>query len=816
MKPVTEPLLAVVARSLLAFAATYVTLLSWRGLSEQSSGFLLPLFWAGLALLLGGALLRAVGVPALVVALAQVALTAAGTTHWLAPGTGVAGWVPTSRSFDALQERLQGSVDTANSWAAPIPAVDAPSFAPLMLVAGLGVFLLVEVFLGVVRRAPLVGLPLLAAFTAPVSVLQGVSWVVFCLAALAFLLMLAVDQALRLSRWGSALPSSAPVPTASGAGAGTATPAGGPQTPGAVTDDQPHRVQVSTLWPAASRLAVAGVGIAVLAPAVLPATSGLFDPGAGTGPGEGGLSLQNPLVDMRRDLTRGEDVPMVRVRTDDPAPAYLRTTVLDDFDGEAWRPSERELPREQRVLGEMPPPPGLDEATPVRTHPSSIEVLPAFETSWLPTPYPAESVTVQGDWRYDLSTLDILSSDEDVDAAGLTYQSVGLVVEPEPGQLVEAPPVPQPVYVPMTDLPVDLPSFVAQLARQVTEDGRSQFERSVMLQDWFREDGGFTYSLDRESGSGVDELRDFLGTGEGSRTGYCEQFASAMAIMARAIGVPARVAVGFLRPEAEGDGSWVYSSHDLHSWPELYFEGAGWVRFEPTPPVHTDSAPGYTEASIPAPAGSDVQGSVQDDDLRPLPEPGTTDRDAPTPAAEVVEEGPSAWLLLLPGAVLVGLLGAAPRAARGWVRRRRLAEDRTADERLEGAWAELRATALDLGLGWDDGATLRQRARGLAQVLPGERDAVQALERVVLVVERSRFSRHSADSPAADTVVTGVAVVSSALERSVGDRARRRATWLPASLWRAHRRQVTPTGPGAGPRSTAAAGQQDETELVAV
>ncbi len=813
MKPVTEPLSAVVARSLLAFTATYVTLLSWRGLSEQSSGFLAPLFWIGLALLLGGALLRALGVPALVVALAQVSLTAAGTTHWLAPGTGIAGWVPTSRSVEAVGQRLRGSVETANSWAAPIPISDAASFTPLMLVAGIAVFLLVELFLGVVRRAPLVGLPLLAAFTAPVSVLRGVSWVVFCVAALAFLLMLAVDQALRLSRWGSALPYSA----SRTAGAGGAVPAGAGHAARGVTDERPHRVQVSTLWPAASRLAVAGVGLAVIAPAVLPATSGLFQPGAGSGPGEGGLSLQNPLVDMRRDLTRGEDVPMVRVQTDDPAPAYLRTTVLDDFDGQAWRPSERELPRAQRVLGELPPPPGLDEATPVRTHRTSIEVFPTFDTSWLPTPYPAESVTVEGDWRYDLSTLDILSSDEDVDAAGLTYESVGLVVEPEPGQLVEAPPVPQPVYVPMTDLPIELPGFVAQLARQVTEDGRSQFERAVLLQDWFRQDGGFTYSLDRESGSGVDELRDFLGTGEGSRTGYCEQFASAMAIMARAIGVPARVAVGFLRPEAEGDGSWVYSSHDLHSWPELYFEGAGWVRFEPTPPVHTDAAPGYTQASIPAPSDSDVRGGVEDDPLRPLPEPGTTDRDTPASATEVVEEGPSAGLLLLPGALLLGLLAAAPRAARGWVRRRRLAEGQTAEERLEGAWAELRATALDLGLGWDDGATLRQRAAGLARVLTDEVDAVRTLERVVLVVERSRFSRYGVDVAGADTVVAGVAQVCAALERTVSDRARRRAAWLPASLWRARRRQVAqPGGTGSGVGSTAGAGRRDETELVSV
>ena len=796
MKPVPEPLLAVVARSLLAFVATYVTLLSWRGLSEQSSGFLLPLFWTGLALVLGGAVVRSLGVPALAVAAGQVALAAAGLTHWLAPGTGVVGWLPTARTTDVLEQRLQLSVETANSWAAPIPAMDAPSFAPLMVVAGVGVFLAVDLVLGVLRRAPLVGLPLLAAFTAPVSVLHGVSWVVFGLASLSFLLMLAVDQALRLSRWGSALPQ--------------------PGSSGAVRDDQPHRVKVGTLWPAASRLAVAGVGLAVVAPALLPTTSGIFDPGSGTGPGDGGLSLQNPLVDMQRNLDRGADVPMVRVQTDDPAPAYLRTTVLDDFDGRAWRPSERELPREQRVVGELPTPPGLSDTTEVRRYGSSISVFDTFDTTWLPTPYPAESVSVAGDWRYDVSTFDILSSDEDVSAAGLDYDAVGLVVTPDARQLVESPPVPQPVYVPMTDLPTDVPSFVADLARQVTEDGQSQFERAVILQEWFREDGDFRYSLERSPGSGNDTIRQFLGSGEDGRVGYCEQFASAMAIMSRSIGIPARVAVGFLRPEPESDGSWVYSTHDLHSWPELYFEGAGWIRFEPTPPVQTDAAPAYTQVAIPAPADTGATGRVQDDVVKPLPSPDGADRGAADPATDAVEEGPSPWLWLLPAGVLLAAVAVAPRLLRGWARRRRLAGEGSPEDRIEGAWSELRATAVDLGLGWDDGATLRQRARALAAPLAGDVEALRALETVVLGVERSRFSRQGIGDQAVDAVVAEAVQVCDSLERAVSDGTRRRATWLPASLWRGRRRQLTSstTGPGSGPGGDAP--RRTEDDLVSV
>ena len=821
MKRVTEPLHAVLARSLLAFVATYVTLLSWRGLSEQSSTYLGPLFGAGLALLLGGALARFLGVPALVVTLGQVALSLAGLGHWLAPATTIGGWLPTGRTLRVVAQRLQGSVEIANQHPAPITLEDAAAFAPLMVLAGVGVFLLVDVFLGLLRRAPLVGLPLLAAFTAPVSVLGGVSWFVFAVAALAFVLMLAVDQALRLSRWGSALPASAPRPRGA-ADAMVGGPTGGAPTgiAAGMSDDQPHRVRVGTLWPAASRLAVAGVGLAVIAPALLPATSGLFRPGSGAGIGEGGLALDNPLVDMRRDLVRGEDVPLVRVQTTDPAPAYLRTTVLDDFDGETWRPSERQLPRDQRVTGELPPPAGLAEGTDVRTHRSRISVLEDFDTSWLPTPFPAQSVTVEGDWRYGLSTRDILSGDEDVDAGGLTYDAVGVVVEPDPARLVDAPPVPQSVYVPMTDLPAEVPSSVSQLAREVTEGGRSQFERAVLLQDFFREDGGFTYSLERSSsGSGFEQMQQFLGSGEGSRTGYCEQFASAMAIMARAVGIPARVAVGFLRPEPETSadgGSWVYSSHDLHSWPELYFEEAGWIRFEPTPRVHTDSAPAYTAGAIPAPSDDGARGSVQQDDATELPDPATTERDAPTPEAEVTSGGPSRWLLLLPGALLLGGLVAAPRALREWLRRRRLTQDAEPGQRVEGAWAELRATTIDLRLGWDDDATLRQRARALAQPVSGDLGALEALEGVVRGVERSRFSRGGVDSSTADAVVAGVVLACAALDRCVSHRARRRATWLPASLWRGRRRQVPSAGGPGAPSGPSAESPRSESDLVSV
>ncbi len=102
------------------------------------------------------------------------------------------------------------------------------------------------------------------------------------------------------------------------------------------------------------------------------------------------------------------------------------------------------------------------------------------------------------------------------------------------------------------ELPDDFPSFVRTLAQEVTRDVPSRYEKAVALQDWFREDGGFEYSLEQvDPGNGADELVAFLTEGDGGRVGYCEQFAASMAVMARSLGIPARVAVGFLEPERD-------------------------------------------------------------------------------------------------------------------------------------------------------------------------------------------------------------------------------------------------------------------------
>ena len=208
-------------------------------------------------------------------------------------------------------------------------------------------------------------------------------------------------------------------------------------------------------------------------------------------------------------------------------------------------------------------------------------------------------------------------------------------------RLAEAPPVGALVSREFTDLPAGLDPIVRQWAVEVTADEPTRYQKAVALQQWFRDN--FEYSTDVNLGNGADDLVRFLSEGEDGRTGYCEQFAAAMAVMARELDIPARVAVGFLQPEQVDDDTWVYSSHDLHAWPELFFSGSGWVRFEPTPSTRASGVPDYTEQDVTvgnprrhrrrpasAPARSPRAGRMTPRRTRP---PRTRPRDSPTAVA---------------------------------------------------------------------------------------------------------------------------------------------------------------------------------------
>jgi transglutaminase-like putative cysteine protease len=760
--------------SLLAALTSWLTMLSWAGFAERPSGYLEPLFFICLVVAVLGALLRSARLPAVVVLLGQLAVVVLVGNHLWGGGHAALGWLPTPTSLDHSMTMVRHSIEVSQTYLSPVPRT-LTSYNPWSILVGSLCVVLIDFLACGLHRVALAGLPLLAMFTVPVSMLDGgVSWLKFLLPAICFIFLIAGEESIRLSHWGRDLAGS-----------------------GEMSDSARTLVTGHAVWPSARKIGLTATGLAVVAPILVPTLHVTLFDGDGSGPGDGdSVSIHNPIIDLKRDLTQGPDVPLVTVTTSDPDPSYLRLSVLDAFNGDTWSPSGRDIPVSHRADGALPNPVGLAADVATLSHAYRISVADSFDSTWLPTPFPAEIVDAAGDWRYDTSTMDFISWAKGQTTAGLRYDATSLTAEPTVAQLVNAGPAPTELYKRYTVVPAKVPDWLRRMAQDVTRGADSPFARAVKLQDFFRSTGGFTYSTDRQPGSSIDQLSDFL---RKDRTGYCEQFAASMALMGRIVGIPSRVAIGFLRPQNVARDTWVYSTRDLHAWPELYFEHAGWVRFEPTPATRTGGAPGYTIQTLPE---QTIQPSASSSAPVPTRNPALDESASPNAlggASNGGNGGRAGWLLPV-GLTLLALLAVAatPRAARSVVRRRRWSAARTPAALAEAAWAELRASAIDLRLPWSDSVTLRTLARelvgyfgrrpdpsddALARHPHGEGtnpEATAAVQRIVLLVERARYARSPADP---GDVRTDVETCVEALHSAASRRRRLLAGWLPTSLW---------------------------------
>jgi transglutaminase-like putative cysteine protease len=591
---------------------------------------------------------------------------------------------------------------------------------------------------------------------------------VFVLVAGGFLLMLFLQVNEQLTRWGRPLGTDA-----------ASDPAGFGVRTGAVRGNAAAIGGVTT-------------ALAVVLPVLVPTLDlNVFD--GGSGGGDGDITVENPMVDLRRDLQRGEDIPLIRVRTDDPDPEYLRVAVLNRFSDNEWTSGDREVPTNQLANGVLPPLQGVAGTMARREFRYDVTIGSGFDSVWLPTQAPISRIDAPGDWRYDVTTMDFLAGEKDLSTEDLSYSMTAVELDYDPEAMARAGSSGGQVDSSFLDLPDGIPPEIANLANQVTRNADTRFEKAQVLQDWFRSE--FTYDVNAEEGNGTDDLVRFLTEGEGGRTGYCEQFAAAMAVLSRSLGIPSRVAVGFLEPQRVSPEVWEYSAWDMHAWPELYFAGSGWVPFEPTPSGRAEEVPGYTTAEVPEFESPGGPGVPRESDL--LPDRGESESAAPTEedSAAAADESspPFPW-----AGVLAGLAGGAllvvvllvPRTVRTRRARRRLGAG------PEAAWAELRDTATDLGIPWPaerspretrdvlvghlgaplDGETPERPAHG-PEVAP---DAVAALDLVVLSLERARYARPGGDgSPA---LSAELATVVASLQGGAARRARRRALWWPRSV----------------------------------
>ncbi|MFO7779330.1 MAG: DUF3488 and transglutaminase-like domain-containing protein [Nitriliruptoraceae bacterium] len=360
-------------------------------------------------------------------------------------------------------------------------------------------------------------------------------------------------------------------------------------------DDAPKAIAL----PASGVLLLTGaIAVGAAAPWLLPAYGGdawLTLGGTATPRG------YQPIVDITNRLNDPEEREVLRVRS--AQRTYLRLAGLDTFDGATWRlgpPGESSFRPDPSQLFPADAPLPLEEpAASTEAVEVDVEVL-ELENIYVPLPY--QPVEVFGPLRTEMvwSTQGgFLATWDEVETGasrtigireGAAYRVLAERPTPSFAALTEVE-FPPEVLATHTALPRDYPELGAQ-AQAVYDAAGAQtvVERALALQDWFvGPEGGFTYDLDVSALRGEDALTRFVLE---DRVGYCEYFATAMAVMLRETGIPARVAVGFLPGErvatagpdsAEGLDEYVVTTRDAHAWVEVLFPGYGWITFEPTP-----------------------------------------------------------------------------------------------------------------------------------------------------------------------------------------------------------------------------------------
>ncbi|CAM5538852.1 Transglutaminase domain-containing protein OS=Streptomyces glaucescens OX=1907 GN=SGLAU_09530 PE=4 SV=1 [Streptomyces glaucescens] len=718
-----------------------------------------------------------------------------------------AGLIPGPEAFGRFADLLQQGTDDVSRYAIPAPLSDG---IRLLLIGGvLLIGLAVDALAVTFRNAAPAGLPLLALYSVAAGLSDGAAdWLWFLIAAVGYLTMLLAESRERLSQWGRVF------------GGTPRTPGG---EPGAVAPVRTGR-----------RIGAVALGVALVVPLALPAMNGGLLDGAGTGVGAGTggggtISAVNPLVSLRDSLNVDEDrqVLSLRTETSNLSNLYLRIVSLDDFDGTTWKPSRRDI---IGVPDEFPTPQGLGpdvRRAEVRTR---IAASDGYAQDWLPMPYPPSSVDIEGNWRYEPLGMTLVG-DHGQNTRGVQYTVTSLDVQPTARQLADAPAPPPALRREFTEVPDSLPSVVSRTAREVTDGAANPYEQAVRLQEYFALNGGFEYDTEVDVGSGSQGIARFLR----DKQGFCVHFSFAMASMARTLDIPARVAVGFAPGTPQADGTVSVGLRDAHAWPELYFEGVGWTRFEPTPnrgttPTYTvpeipgSSLPELPEQSRPtaeapsAEPSASISCSAQQKRLQecgaalPVDLGGTDDEGRPwwQTAAWVALGVAAVALLLLPmlwrlrrrSVRLASPLHAPSGAARvPTPRGRDRGEGRTDGIEVEAlpgeaerraaevaaghtlaVWRELTDTAWDYGILPDDALTPRKAAARIVRLGQLDEAAAGAVHRVAGSVEQVLFAPRA---QAATGLAAEVRTVRTALRSRASRRTRMRAVLAPRSARRA-------------------------------
>ena len=300
--------------------------------------------------------------------------------------------------------------------------------------------------------------------------------------------------------------------------------------------------------------------------------------------GAGGTSRLAVEADVGDYLTTGRDAELFRVES--PEPLLWRGGTLDFFDGVRWASTTE---------------PGMDYGEEVaqgiatRTVVQEVDVLQA------------ETDLLFGGYR--MVDVSLPSATQSTDASwstnapltqGFSYRVLSQIPQPTIEQLTGAGTAyPAEVREKFLQLPEGRPQVLLETAERLRQDydlaEATPYEKARAIERYLLYDGGFTYNLDVDYNRADQAIEEFLGEG---KEGFCTQFATSMALLARELDVPSRVVYGATTGSEDDENEYVVTGYNMHTWVEIYFPGVGWYPFEPTPGSEIPSA---MQANAPRP-----------------------------------------------------------------------------------------------------------------------------------------------------------------------------------------------------------------------
>lgn len=702
------------AQALLAAAATLIA--AWPLTSLIEVG---PWIWPVVALVLGiavlGIALRALRTPAALIPplqllLAVIAVVLIYLPHTLSPTVLV----------DAAHALIEDGIHTVQVAAPPAPATVGLRF--LIALAVTGFALITDICAATLRAPVLAGVPLLGAFlVSAANTAVGLNPIYFVALAVLWLTMVATQHAEDLAR-----------------GVTVRTRALRPRSLESPLTGHGHTARL---------IAVPVIIAAAVLPMAIPhASAHFFAQGLARGTGDGPVTIGFATdLDLSADLNSTNPAPVLTYTTPALVTPPLRVTVTSTYRDGHWVPDDGVTSAVVSQNNAPLPIPGTSGANSRFTAATMRVTGSALESGFLAAPYPLRSADLNRDvWLFDERTGKIEPSGSVKDYS-VTYRVLKDSQEPAGDERLD-PKIADPA------LAVDQASQSAVQRTLAPLKASTQWETAKNIQNYLRNSGGFTYSLEladtrRDSdGQPLDPLSNFLAT----KQGYCTQFATAMVMMARADGIPARLAIGFLPGDPTGTtNQYSVRQSDAHAWPELWFSGIGWTRFEPTPGIRAANAPAYT-ADQSAGVSRNAQPSEDDSDSSSAAaSSGAASSSAPAtqPVSATGSAAPAwlrwaGWLLVV---VLVGGAGAVVLPILARRRRQSLASDGPTPQRIETQWQQLVWDLSDLGASTPPPGSPRALERHYRNELHLSGDGQRALRQAVQTLEQARYSGSADD-----------------------------------------------------------------------